>query len=153
MTNDEIIFSIGKASLSDIKNHLTECSAKFVPPLYQTVNIADYSEKIFNKATTFEAWIDNKMIGLLAVYLNNTIDRIAYITNVSVTPQHYGKGIARELLKNCFLYGTEKHFVEIRLEVNEQNLKAKSLYQSFGFIIHSTQGSSILMKKDIQEYL
>ena len=68
-----------KASEIEIAEHLTRCDTDFVPPLSGRVEINDYVQKIFGKATTFEAWSSGALVGLVATYCNDQEKRIAYI--------------------------------------------------------------------------
>lgn len=146
----KIEYTIDQASQYDILNHLLECDNEFIPPLHQKVNIAEYVEKIFSNATRFEAWFNNELKGLVAAYFNNTMEQKAFITNVSVSPNNYGKGIAKVLLNNCITYGEEKKVLELNLEVNELNNKAINLYKQFGFEIISKHNDLIQMKRQLQ---
>lgn len=124
--------------------HLNECNNNFKPALEHRVNISEYSKKIFGNAVTFEAWSNKRMIGMIAVYFNPS-DKSAFITNVSVIKEFMGKGIAKELLRNCLVYSSENMYTEIKLEVNKENHSAIELYRSLNFIQIETLENSIFM--------
>lgn len=149
MNYSKIIYTIDKASQNDILNHLRECDKEFVPPLHQKVNIAEYVNKIFNNATTFEAWVNNKLTGLVAAYFNNREKKTAFITNVSVTPDNYGSGIAKELLNKCVTYGIDNKITNLKLEVYELNTRAMNLYKQMGFEIVSQKDCLAQMEKHL----
>ena len=87
----EIKYEIKKAGEKDIIEHLRECNDSFIPPLSDRVELVTYSKKLFEKAVTFEAWEKKKLIGLLAIYLNDEEIESAYITNVRLLEDHFGK--------------------------------------------------------------
>jgi len=118
---------------AEIFEHLLECSDNFIPNLAETVNIRDYSKKVFENAITFEAWENNKLIGLVASYFNDNKNRKGFITNVSVSKNYQGKGIAAILLNMCKNYGAKYNFNSIKLEVNKNNILAIKLYKKLGF--------------------
>ena len=130
---NKIKFQTKQATTLDIEKHLVECDDFFVPPLSNKVNIKTYSKKIYDFAITFEAWEESRLVGLIAVYFNDISTKIGFITNVSVSPNCLGKGIAKKLLKLSKEYAKNQFYTEIKLEVDKNNLKAISLYKKNGF--------------------
>lgn len=138
-------YKIGTAGKSEILQHLLECDSSFVPLLSDRVNIDEYAEKVAGKAITFEAWDENRLAGLVAVYIN--MDSLtAFITNVSVLNKCSGKGIARKLMFHCIEYAGTNGFKRIQLEVNKNNTKAISLYKGLNFIEYGSQGETLSME-------
>jgi hypothetical protein len=76
-----VVYSINKSSELEIKKHLISVSKNFVPELDSYVNIEEYSKKLFEKSTRIEAYSGENLIGLIAIYLNNSD---SFITNYSV---------------------------------------------------------------------
>jgi ribosomal protein S18 acetylase RimI-like enzyme len=137
------------ASEEDILAHLRECNASFIPPLEMNVNVQEYSKKVFQHSVTFEAWDDQKLVGLVAGYFNDMKSLIGYITDVSVANMYAGKGIASELLRLSIAYGTLQSFKEMRLRVSRQNLRAIALYKKFGFQEFRSDDDFIEMKLEL----
>ncbi|HEY5774235.1 MAG TPA: GNAT family N-acetyltransferase [Chitinophagaceae bacterium] len=135
MSNPDTIYKTRTASIEDIFLHLTECKDDFSPPLDQTVNLSEYSKKIAEKAITFEAWIDNRLAGLVAAYFNNLENHSGYITHVGVLRNYKGKGIAFNLMSRCIEFAIQNSFYQIQLEVAEDNDKAIQLYKKLNFVI------------------
>src|SRR5688572_19793952 len=133
MNGKTIVYKKNQAEKNDIYLHLRDCNNLFVPPLDLKVDIHRYTQKIYEKADTFEAWLDDRLVGLIAVYCNNLEDREAYITNVSVVKELGEKGIASELLSLCIKYVEKEKFTVITLEVNKNSTKAINLYEKYGF--------------------
>ena len=135
MSDAETIYKTKTASIEDIYLHLTECKDDFNPPLDQTVNLSEYAKKISEKAITFEAWIENRLAGLVAAYFNDVEKHSGYITHVGVLRKYKGKGIAFGLMSRCIEFAIQNSFYQIQLEVAEDNDKAIQLYKKLNFAI------------------
>jgi len=149
MNISKIIYKTKLASEEEIFLHLKECSALFVPDLSETIDIREYSKKIFQKSMTFEAWVRKKLIGLIAIYCNDIETHSAYITNVSIIKEFSGLGVASKLLKMCISHVELNCFSTIILEVNKMNTQAVNLYKKYGFKIFESKGSVFLMKLEL----
>lgn len=142
----KIKYKIKTATTKEIFSHLKKCDKDFSPPLSERVNIKEYSEKIFKKSVTFEAWKEELLIGLVATYFNDNYENFAFVTNVSVLRDFMGLGIASELLNKCIEYAIKESFSEIRLFVGKDNNQAIGLYQKFGFTIDGFDAGFLKMK-------
>ena len=131
-----------------IHQHLTICSNSFTPSLDSYVNIKDYSEKIYNNAITFGKFDQDNLIGLVAVY-DNPEGEFGWITNVSVDPNHFRKGIAIELLNRCYKYFENQKYFSIFLEVHSDNEKAIELYNKQGFVKHKIKEDKMILKQKL----
>jgi ribosomal protein S18 acetylase RimI-like enzyme len=87
-----------------------------------------------NNATRFEAWADNELVGLVAVYCNDRRRCTAYVTNVSVLREWSRKGVATYLMTRCIEHVRKMKFKRIELEVGDANQNAVSLYKKCGFL-------------------
>ena len=134
----------------NIHTHLIKCSSSFTPHLDSYVNIDEYSKKIFEKSILFCKFDSDKLIGLLAIYDNPT-EKLGWITNVSIDPDYFGKGIATELLKECYKHFEIKKYFRIFLEVFLDNKKAIKLYAKEGFITHKIKNNNMILKKQLTE--
>ena len=139
-----------KASPAQIAEHLSQCDAHFVPPLSARVNIEDYARKIARHATTFEAWSDGNLIGLVAAYCNDRGTRIAYLTNMSVSPDWRGRGVAGCLLSQCFHHAAAAGMRQVRLEVAKGSAPAIKLYKRCGFIARNADEPIVDMALDLK---
>jgi len=128
----QITYSTGKASEKDILKHLQACNDAFVPPLSSRVDLETYSRKLSEKAVTFEAWAEGRLMGLIAAYFNND-EKQAFITSVSVVSSYKQHGVASTLLAHCKEHAQQGHFSEIRLEVNKDNVPAVRFYTKYQF--------------------
>lgn len=144
-----INYSINKSTFQQVQAHLKQCSKYFVPELSSYVNIDDYSLKLFQKAIRVEAFIENDLIGLIAIYVNQE-KKESFVTNVSVLPQEAGKGVAKKLFKKTITRVKKMKVNIILLEVDSTNLNAVSLYQKVGFDTLRDNEEKIIMKLNLQ---
>ena len=99
-------------------NFYNENINTFNPPIdTQVSSVEEYANKIINNAVIFEAWISNKLVGLIAAYFNNYETKIGFITSVVILPEYQKQGIAKTLLKNVLVFAKENNFSIIKLEV------------------------------------
>jgi ribosomal protein S18 acetylase RimI-like enzyme len=138
-------YRLDKASEAEIAEHLLSCDADFVPPLSGRVEINDYAKKIAGKAARFEAWSDGRLVGLVAVYCNDPEKRIAYITSVSVLRESMGRGIAKNLMKQCIARVKALGMHQVSLEVASVNMPAIGLYEKSGFVAGRTKAPFVTM--------
>ncbi|MFE3846677.1 GNAT family N-acetyltransferase [Flavobacterium sp. LB3P45] len=143
---DVIDYEIKKASQKDLYLHLEMCDHLFVPLLSDKVNLHDYAQKIYKKSQTFEAWHDKKLVGLIAVYFNDSQSKKGYITNVSVLENYINKGIASQLIKMTKEYAKNNDFTKISLEVHSKNKNAITLYKKQGFEIENKKEEALFME-------
>ena len=108
------------------------------------LDIAELEKECFSKPWSEKAILDakenntvflvaqqqEKIIGYLGMQI--VLDE-GYITNVAVTKEHRGKGVAKALMEKLIEMAEEKNLAFVTLEVRESNLAAISLYKKFGF--------------------
>lgn len=112
---------------------LRSCNDAFVPPLGSRVDIAEYADKIVARADRLEAWVNDELVGLAAIYCNDLASMRAFITSVSVLDVWQGRGIASKLVAQCIDHARRLGFARIELEVDGRNLAAIRLYEKYGF--------------------
>ena len=146
MENADLVYRVKTANTQDILEHLKKCDHSFQPILTKRVNIEEYARKIVDRAITFETWHGRILVGLLAAYFSNNLERSAFITNVSVLEDFMGKGIASRLLNQCKEYALKENFGEIRLEVHRVNIRAIDLYRKFNFVPDEIREDVMLLR-------
>jgi 2-polyprenyl-3-methyl-5-hydroxy-6-metoxy-1,4-benzoquinol methylase/GNAT superfamily N-acetyltransferase len=142
---DEVVYTYNQSNEKKIANHLMICDEIFIPNLSGRVCINDYAHKIFTEAQRFEAWINEDLVGLVAMYANAPDKYASYITNVSVLPDQQGQRIAFSLLIRCINHAKQLGFECIELEVDANNTVAIALYNKCNFVTQRVQNSSIIM--------
>lgn len=145
-----ITYQTKTATEKNIFLHLTYCNNNFTPPLSERTDLGSYAKKIFENAVTFEAWSDDQLIGLIAAYLSADDTRSVFITNISVTKEFTGKGIASRLLRNCIAHCVKNDYFVITLEVNRNNSPAISFYQKNQFMQSETRGDNLILKLELK---
>ena len=144
----QIVYKLNTASKDIILTHLNHCNYQFVPALSTRVALEAYAKKMADYSILFEAWFDEKLIGMVAMYLNE--NKQGYITNVSVYNEYSGNGIAKQIFVNLMEYTKANNISEIKLEVSAINIAAINLYKNFGFESIEEKNNQILMlKKEI----
>ena len=143
-------YFLNKATEAQVAEHLLGCDADFVTPLTDRVDIGAYAKKIVNKATCFEAWSNDRLIGLIAAYCNDQEAHIAYITSVSVLNGWTGQGIATTLMKQCITTMESLKMGQIKLEVFKHNASAHRLYEKSGFIANEMSQSFVSMTLNLK---
>jgi len=151
MICDGIEFREGTATREDIQAHLEGCDSTFSPKLSLKVNIEEYSRKIRARARTFEAWLDDELIGLVAAYMNDLGTRTSFITSVSVAQDFMGRGIASALLDHCLNRSREEGMKAVRLEVSLDSGEAIQMYKKIGFSEIVRKGETVSMELEIRE--
>jgi ribosomal protein S18 acetylase RimI-like enzyme len=81
---------------------------------------------------------------MLAMYVDDNC-RSAFITNVSVTGDHTGLGIASELIRRTVDIARCRDCMAIALQVDLNNHRAITLYEKFHFRIEGESQNPISM--------
>lgn len=140
-------FKINQATFQNVFMHLQLADLDFNPPLSQRVDLKKYSQKIISHASRFEAWDNQSLIGLIAIYDGDP----AYITNVSVLADWQKSGVALRLLHQCIDFLKQKKILTVDLEVSKSNSSAISLYEKNFFREKSSTERTMIMRLNIGE--
>lgn len=124
-----------KATAAQLLAHLRHCDAAFAAALAQRTDLAAYADKLTRHAERCEAWADGQLVGVIALYCNDTKTRQAYISHVSTLPAWQGQGIAKALLNCACDHARTVGMTHIQLEVATDNHAAIQLYQQQGFTV------------------
>jgi ribosomal protein S18 acetylase RimI-like enzyme len=147
-----IFYAANRATIADIAAHLARCDAQFIPPLSTRIELDVYAAKIAAHAERFEAWAEDGLAGLIAVYCNDPARRAGFITNVSVVPERGGQGIATRLMRDCVDHVRREGFALLSLRVGQGNGTAIRLYGKCGFTAAAAAAESdIIMTLELTE--
>lgn len=149
MRAPDIEYREQSAGAEEIRAHLESCSPRHEPPLAPRVDLRAYALKMHGHATTFEAWADGALVGLVAAYLNDADTRTGYITNVSVAEGYVGRGVALKLMRMCLERAAAAGMRSLALEVGTANTAAIALYRKLGFKVSGDNGEFTTMKLPI----
>jgi len=130
---DKLNYKISSCSEVEIFGHLEACDTSFYPALSSRVDLRNYSKKIKDSAITFESYDSTLLVGLVAVYVDESSKR-GFLTSVSIIPTFRGRGIAKKLLHQMLSYLSKLSFVSVELEVHHLAKDARNLYHGLGFV-------------------
>jgi len=74
--------------------------------------------------------INDEIIGYIMFF---SVEDEAHIMNLAVHPDHREKGYGSSLIAHAVLQSNKQKVTEFFLEVRESNIKARRLYERFGF--------------------
>jgi ribosomal protein S18 acetylase RimI-like enzyme len=143
-----IDYRVNTATANEISFHLNECDQSFLPSLSSRVEISVYADKLYKKATNFEAWTNGSLVGLVSVYFSKS-EIPAFISNVSVSPLYLRLGIATSLIRQCKEFAWAQGLKAIKLEVNKNNFVAIAVYKELGFLEFSQNEDTLHLQCSI----
>jgi ribosomal protein S18 acetylase RimI-like enzyme len=138
-----------RGDVANVVRLLRICDGDFTPRLSERVDIEDYAGQIVQLAQRIEAWDNDVLVGLVAIYCNAPAGDEAFITNVSVAPDHRGRGIARCLVEDAIRCALEIGFTRVALEVDASATEALKLYARTGFKITGGDGQTLRLTTDL----
>lgn len=101
-------------------------------------DIDSYSVKLNLYAVVLQAITpDNKPLGFIAYYINDTKKSLAYLTLIVVDSQCHKMGVGSALLKRFIDHASSLGFSYLKLEVNKRNTAAMNLFEKYGFSLDS----------------
>jgi len=134
----------------EIFKYLTENENIFCPSLSSRKHIKDYSKKLHEYAVHFCAFEKGQLVGLVASYFNNNIEKTGFISSVSVIKDYQGAGYATALLMLVINYGIQKNFNSIKLEVKIENVTAIHIFRKTGFNEIARKNNIIMMELKLE---
>ena len=136
--------TLNKSGAAAVEAHLRDCDERFSPRLSVRVDLANYASKLASLADRFEAWDKDRLVGLVAAYLNEAESLQGFISSVSVCFDAEGTGIASELMRNCVQLAREKGCKSLGLKVGEGDQRAQIFYTKHGFAFSGKSGIGFL---------
>ena len=148
----DIIFRT--ATFND-KTSIENLFMEMLKSIYQTETVkgyeADYLNRFFANSgdRIIVAELDRTVIGYISVELKHEDVPFAYLDDFCVQNEYRSQGVGTQLLKLAQAYANESGMSAILLHVETSNTSAQKLYGRNGYKIFRTDGSRILMKKDL----
>ncbi|MDD2540696.1 MAG: GNAT family N-acetyltransferase [Desulfuromonadaceae bacterium] len=133
----------------EIQTLLMEIESDFNPPLSSTMDIAEYSRKLYKNATIFSVHDSGQLVALMAVYCNNTVDNIAFGTMLAVAKSHRIYGLGPNLIKTTIDYLKKRSFKAFKLEIYKTNPRVITLYKHLKFSVVSETDKSVFVQLDL----
>ena len=101
--------------------------------LKSRVDLNQYSQKLAEHSYTVLLKDENRVRGIAAIYINDTENKVAFITLIGIRSQFQKFGYGSMLLQHCIEKAVEAGMKNIRLEVDNDNRKARNCYDRNGF--------------------
>ena len=139
-----IKYSVCTVDTKQIYNFLVENDNAFNPAFSTNVDLKKYSEKLYNNAKLYEAWDNDSLVGLLAVYIN-TPEKKAFIPYICVKRSGIGTSLFSFFLSNLCNCDC------VELEVRKNNLKAIGFYKKMGFVMVSENNEKSQLRKIVYD--
>lgn len=127
----------------EISNHLLQLGDDFIDNLEKKVDREIYAAKLSEFSQMNAIFVDQDLVGLIAYYKNDEKNLI-FISHVGVIPIWQNNGFASKLVNSVI---TESLGFTIQLEVFEENLFARKLYESLDFKISGIFESKLTMER------
>ncbi|MCC6457185.1 MAG: GNAT family N-acetyltransferase [Caldilineaceae bacterium] len=131
--------------------------ANYIPPVSSRQNLEIYCCKLIEHANLILAKVSGKDIGLVAIYTNDNLNSVAFISSIGVLPAWQGQGVGSILLTHSIRIARERGMRAVRLEVSHKNTVALGLYQKAGFVITQSGNEQnadglLILEKDLTDY-
>ncbi|EMH4150016.1 MULTISPECIES: GNAT family N-acetyltransferase [Morganellaceae] len=106
---------------------------EFTPSLSSRINISIYAKKLAANSVIFAIKEGDIIIGLVACYANDFIEKKAYIPYIAIDKKYRGYGYSKLLLDSIIDYLNQNEFKLLSLTVRK-NSAAYNLYKKYNFI-------------------
>ena len=149
-----IEYSISKKNDNNIIVELLKrIDNDFGENLSKNVDIEKYIDKINTYGIIIEAHKDDKLIGILGGYVNNTVNKIAYVSIFGVDNEYRNYGIGTELMNHFIKEAQKEKMSVLELETHKENYRAISFYTKYGLEIDNyrkaNSNNHIVLRKKI----
>lgn len=144
--NNNLDIRICDSNIYAFSEFLLKNDDLFSPKLTEQVNISDYVKKIFKYAIRYEAYINQTLVGAIAVY-NNQGNGFAFVTLVLCDKKYLHRGIITKLYKYAEKHLVSNNVKEIKLETQSSNFIAQRFYAKMGYNIFERNITRIVYKK------
>ncbi|MGO2169059.1 GNAT family N-acetyltransferase [Pseudoalteromonas sp. AOP31-A2-14] len=129
-------------------NLLIAVDSDFYPSLSSRVNLEQYTSKLLEKGRVFGVYKENKLIGAVAIYMNDVDNKVSYCPFIAVLPDFRAQGISLLLIESAIAELKRQEFKKLSLTVRADS-PASKLYKKVGFVIIKNFNYD---KTDIQGY-
>lgn len=135
MTQKYTVIDKTSALEADVLFQLIDLDLKFFPTPWNSASWA----KVFEEAIERLIFIDDReglILGFI-LFETNHVDSFAHLLKILVNPERRGLKIGKNLLNEAIRVLQERGITQFFLEVEEENVVARNLYESVGFkVIH-----------------
>ncbi len=135
MSQIDLEYAVDKATTEDLLSFFKESDELFDPPLHTMVDFDTYVVKIRTLARTMEVWLNGKLVGYVAVYINDVNKKDAFVLNMSVIPEYRSYKVFQKLREMVVEAARQADFERVVFEVQKKNKLLVELYRRSGFEI------------------
>lgn len=125
--------TVHKPTAEEIGSFLKAVEQDFPVPLSQKVDLKEYAQKLFEKATIFSTYQNGAIASMVAGYTDDLVDNKAYIAIMATRKEARGQGFAGELLDKFLVFSRQKGAKAVHVYAVKENVKAVKVYQKHGF--------------------
>jgi len=125
----------------------------FLHPSDQSISLANYGEKLIEKAITIIVSDESGDVGLISFYANDFLSKTAFCTSLGIISSHRRGDIAKDLIRFALDYIHEVGLEVGKAEVSKHNLGIVRLLRKFHFYIESeTANNSYILATKLSEH-
>lgn len=138
----------GDLSFDEFYTFMITHKDEFITPLEkQVVDLTVYINKLYAIGTIAyqRKTGKGKVVGVVIGYTDHTPDNTSYVTQVVVSPEDRGIGIAQQLLNEYEAVCKIKHLRQMWLTTEVNNQSAKRAYEKYGFIASGTNEKGLII--------
>lgn len=128
-----------------LENHNTESDG-----IYITQDLNQYVDKLLKNAVIITIIEENELKGIIAYYVNNVIEKEAFLSMLLINRGYQNKGCGSMLIETMIKNIKRHSFQTIKLEVLKSNTRAIEFYKNYGFGIIKENNMTFIMKLDIE---
>lgn len=128
----DVRFDVAVAPI-EIAAFLLKMDHEFPHPLSSRCDLEDYSRKLVKSGIVESAWVTDRLVGLLAGYVNDSARLEGYISVLVVEPNMRGRKISSTLLERFLSDAQAEGMRTVRVFTYHTNAAALALYRSHGF--------------------
>lgn len=120
--------------VSQILKTMDKFNKWFVKPLDNN-KLIELASKFENNANFFGIFLDEEVVGYIAFYSNDLINKTSYISQIVVDNNYRNNGLGNILLKKCINISKASNMKYIELMVYKNNESAIRFYKKNNFNI------------------
>lgn len=127
-----MIYLLNESDYLPFLKLLTKVDSDFLPTLSSRVDLDHYALKLLKVATVFGVYQQKKLVGAIAVYMNDLDSKLAYCSFIATLSDYRGQGFSKQLIETVIIELKSKKFQRLELTVRADS-PASNLYNKVGF--------------------
>jgi len=128
---------------------LNEFGALLPIPLSNVVEINSYAEKLSQLADIGMAFHQDKVVGLIILYCNDTETWKAHIPMAAVSNAYRGLGVGSVMISRAIALARQRHMKNLWLTVEKENILAIRFYKRIRFAVVEEKPPKLVMNYNL----